>query len=842
LAKLRTWFTPRFFAIAVLAFFALVPFVQPLVRGEVINSGDVRTLYMPYFLEVRQQLAAGELPVWYRGASLGMPLTTLVDAVAIYYPVTQLLLRLPDPFRAFMLDYPLHFFLAGLAMFAYLRVVGVARWPALAGALVMMLSGYMFHRLIHPSQLRPVAYFPAVLLCLELAVRRSGIYYLAAGVVFGLLILGSHPQPIVYTVLAAGAYVAWRAWDAPHRSLFSRLARGAAGLALAGGLGLALGAVQWLPMLEMFPYSERSAANTASFFGSSALDLRNLPLLVFPLLYGQPDAGTFWGSQYDHGALYVGVLPLVFLPFVLRTRRQRIALFFAGLAALGLLAALGTATPLGQLLFHVPVINAFRAPMRFLMFYVMGMATLAALGLEVAAEWPHRAPRDRFPAKLAGLAALVCLAGAAGLWRTGPLMHKWLLGMVGAMYARQGWASQLMSIDHPDRAAYHLGQLVHAPDTLRQSLVLLGTLLAACAALFALRHRLGPSRFALTAALVASLDLLAVGLHNAPLHTLPASYFRDPPATVQKLPTGVAPYRLLSWDGGVFRNGPSPYSAEVYGVGQVGVHWWDGDADQALYFREREMLPPVMGLAFGVESFNAYGGLRPQQWQALRDLFDDTADPARIGHRQLLDMLNIRYVASSLPLNDEGLRLVEAGEVYLYENLSALPRAYLVRNWTVVQDEAAALEALREPTFDPASQAVILDDEPVPDPTPWTGVAEHADSVELFEDRPGALSYQVTTDTPSLLVVSNWQYPGWQARVGGQPAKIVRVNYLMQGIYLAAGENTVALAYQPASLRQGATITLATLLVLGLAAGSVVLRPLALPRRVKKAAGYGSPG
>jgi uncharacterized membrane protein YfhO len=112
----------------------------------------------------------------------------------------------------------------------------------------------------------------------------------------------------------------------------------------------------------------------------------------------------------------------------------------------------------------------------------------------------------------------------------------------------------------------------------------------------------------------------------------------------------------------------------------------------------------------------------------------------------------------------------------------------------------------------------------------------------LLEDRPGALSYQVTTDTPSLLVVSNWQYPGWQARVGGQPAKIVRVNYLMQGIYLAAGETTVALAYQPASLRQGATITLATLLVLGLAAGSVVLRPLALPRRVKKAAGYGSPG
>ena len=46
-----------------------------------------------------------------------------------------------------------------------------------------------------------------------------------------------------------------------------------------------------------------------------------------------------------------------------------------------------------------------------------------------------------------------------------------------------------------------------------------------------------------------------------------------------------------------------------------------------------------------------------------------------------------------------------------------------------------------------------------------------------------------------LLVVSQPYYPGWRAQVDGQQVRIYRVDYLLQGIPLAAGQHRVELSY-----------------------------------------------
>ena len=47
---------PRVMPLIVIALLAIVPFIHPLLTGQILNPGDVRTEYFPQFLETRQQL------------------------------------------------------------------------------------------------------------------------------------------------------------------------------------------------------------------------------------------------------------------------------------------------------------------------------------------------------------------------------------------------------------------------------------------------------------------------------------------------------------------------------------------------------------------------------------------------------------------------------------------------------------------------------------------------------------------------------------------------------------------------------------------------------------------
>lgn len=70
-----------------------------------------------------------------------------------------------------------------------------------------------------------------------------------------------------------------------------------------------------------------------------------------------------------------------------------------------------------------------------------------------------------------------------------------------------------------------------------------------------------------------------------------------------------------------------------------------------------------------------------------------------------------------------------------------------------------------------------------------------------------------------FLVVSEVYFPGWEASVDGLPTRLWRVDYLLRGLLIPAGEHTVEMRYHPRSLRLGALgsgIGLLMLLVLSL--------------------------
>ena len=58
---------------------------------------------------------------------------------------------------------------------------------------------------------------------------------------------------------------------------------------------------------------------------------------------------------------------------------------------------------------------------------------------------------------------------------------------------------------------------------------------------------------------------------------------------------------------------------------------------------------------------------------------------------------------------------------------------------------------------------------------------------------PGPGRYEIAAETPSAgyLVLTETNYPGWEARVDGAPAEILRANHLVQALWLSPGKHQV---------------------------------------------------
>lgn len=69
-------------------------------------------------------------------------------------------------------------------------------------------------------------------------------------------------------------------------------------------------------------------------------------------------------------------------------------------------------------------------------------------------------------------------------------------------------------------------------------------------------------------------------------------------------------------------------------------------------------------------------------------------------------------------------------------------------------------------------------------------------------------------------MLSDTYYPGWEATVDGQSTPILRGDVLFRAIRLPAGEHDVVFHFDPASIRAGLAISIATLVLV--ACGLVV--------------------
>jgi hypothetical protein len=199
--------------------------------------------------------------------------------------------------------------------------------------------------------------------------------------------------------------------------------------------------------------------------------------------------------------------------------------------------------------------------------------------------------------------------------------------------------------------------------------------------------------------------------------------------------------------------------------------------------------------------------------------------------RPVLDLLGVKYVLTEKPVGLEGLSWVLDGPATskLYENHHSLPRAFLVKQFQVLNSGLEFAEAFHDLTFDPRT-TILLGEAPTRflELKKEPAVPNLEAAVRMLTYENNRMVLEVNTPEAAFLFMSEAYYPGWQAYVDGKQEEIVRASYVFRAIPLGPGSHRVEVVYEPLSFKIGLSLSLLTVFLLLLA------WPISTRRRLSK--------
>jgi hypothetical protein len=416
--RLRAW------AIGVAALIILGIMAWPLFTGRVYASDDLGWFHFPLRAFYARCLAAGDDPSWCPNLYCGFYLQG-EGQVGLCHPAHLLLYRLLPLAMAFDLELLIGYPLAFLGLYLVLCSHRLRSDAAMLGALVFTFAGYQLLHYRHVNSVAILAHLPWSLLAIRHALhdppKRAAGWRLTLGLLTSSQLLIGHPQTVWTCAIAEVGYTIGLTWTSrcgPARVLW---------LAIAMGLGVLGGAIQWIPTLQAVRESARQTVTPESASLGSLHPLNLLvpvaPYLFAARVYGPEIAGGPGGvasnlqdwRTHEYGMYLGAVVPVLLGWLVLRWKHMvqgkllsRAALIVAFPA---LLLAFGKYTPVYEQMRQLPLVGSFRVPARYLLLVQLAEAVLAAVAFADLCRVSERGEEP--PARLAWLWFFPVLALAA---------------------------------------------------------------------------------------------------------------------------------------------------------------------------------------------------------------------------------------------------------------------------------------------------------------------------------------------------------------------------------------------------------------------------------------------
>ena len=175
------------------------------------------------------------------------------------------------------------------------------------------------------------------------------------------------------------------------------------------------------------------------------------------------------------------------------------------------------------------------------------------------------------------------------------------------------------------------------------------------------------------------------------------------------------------------------------------------------------------------------------------------------------DLFGANYYVSKTPSRPE-LVLAMTGEsgVNVYRNPMALPRVWTVHKVTQVPSYAHLRMRLEAAEFVARQEALVLG---VPPVLESCAGEEEGRLVPLAS--PNRVRMEVKMGCRGLAVLSDTYFPGWTAKVDGNPVEILEVYGALRGVVVEKGEHRIEMVYRPWSALVGGGLSLLGVVLVG---------------------------
>lgn len=802
---------PHIIAVVLFLVVAIV-YCKPALQGMVINQQDTQGYRGMAQQSFEYKEKYGHFPLWTESMFGGMPAYNIAleqrSPILLGYLWSVMTLGLPAPIN--------YFFLACLCMYILTQVLRINPWLGALAALAYAYSTYDAVIMVvgHVTKMQALGLAPGVIASLLMIYQRKWLWGAALMTCFFSIQVGTqHLQVVYYTMISAAFLTLYYLIDGWKEKKQKDVLIGAAIAACSCVIGFLVYAVVMLPTAEYAKETMRGGRTeltgtdkTGQTIGDGGLSKE----YAFNWSYGVPETITllipngqgggsdgrmitgnskfvdklteggypednavalanqfaYWGEQPNTaGAPYLGaVCWLLFMLGLVYVKGWQ-KWWLASVAITGTVLAWGSnfATVNNFLFDHLPYYNKFRAPTIALVMPQFAIPLLGALGLDALLK-----SRDsseiiwkKFKKGLIYTAGLLVVA--IGFYFTAnykggkdPVIQQRLTQMAGggqsnpqAQQQAASLASSLMGALRADR------QSLYSSDLLR-TIILIA--LAAGLIWLYLKGKYKQQMILLGGLLVlSSFDVLAVGKRY-----LTDDVYVDK----SEFDNNIAP--------------PSAADQRIKADPEKGFRVYD-EASGDPYNSSRASY-----------HHNSIGGYSPAKLGLYQDIIEHQLSRGNMG---VFDMLNTKYFIQPNPANGQPEARINPG---------AYGACWLVKNIHYVKDGNEEMKALDSLNLkDTVVIQQVFKSQVKSDP-----VEDSTAKISLIDNRNDTIDYKFSARTNQFAVFSEIYYDkGWDAYIDGKKADYVRVDYILRGMSIPAGDHTIEFRFEPHSYWLGNSLS-----------------------------------
>ncbi len=790
---------PHLLAIFVFAIVAIV-YCKPAIEGKVLQQSDVTQWKGMAQDALNYKAQNGTTPLWTNSMFGGMPTFQITGIPVSPYSIGALdgifTLRLAEPVGLF--------FLASLCFYFLAQVLGFSTLIGIIGGLAYSYATYNPIIVVvgHMTKMHAIAYLPFFIGAILLIFQKK--YYLGAictAIATALFVQANHLQInyyglIIVLVMSLYYLVIWiKAKEYTH------ILKTVGFSLIAGLMGLAVNAIMLMSTAEYGKASIRGGSALATkdskitntglnkeYALSYSMFLSEPLVMMFPHVYGassdpnlvdpakskaievlqqmQPEVGQqlqsflqfYWGGiGFTAGPPYVGIIICFFACIGFGSNTNPNRWWIGGVIVLSILLAAGSYFETFNvfILEHLPLYNKFRAPSMILVIPTLLIGVLAMYGINATLK------ANNFKSfidahKIGWITLGLILVAILGLYFTSDFKSE----------SEKQLMSQIMQIQDPNqKAAFETParDMVNAiaedrkgfiESDLTRALIFMG--IAFLLIFLYLKQTIQQTVFIIGVGLLALVDLFQINVQ----------YLK--PSQFVEATENENVFALTALDNALLKD-TSNY--RIIDLRRGVQNAFNEGAIMAYHHK-------LVG-GYNPAKLSIYQDLIENQWYRFPNCLPT------------LNMMNTKYIITGNMASDT------------IPNPDALGNAWFVKGIQYKKGPRAVMDHLS--FFNPKDTAVIDEQDKT---EALSGLQlDSSAKIQLIDNQNDVLFYSAKTNAKQLAVFSEIYYhDGWKAYIDEQEAPILKVNYVLRGLVIPAGDHKVRFEFKPASVTRAKQI------------------------------------